>query len=75
MKMLSYVPNKYQALVRDKVISRAKTRIIIAERHPEDFSKSDLEVVIREEEENIKSELREKGLFAALAPLRLNFFV
>ncbi|WP_086929296.1 hypothetical protein [Agarilytica rhodophyticola] len=74
MKFLSYIPNKYRAIVREKAISRAKTRIVIAGRDPEDFSQEDLEVVVHEEENKIKSELKEKGLLAALALLGLNFF-
>lgn len=75
MKLLTYVPDKYHSLIREKAISRAKTRIVIAGRDPEEFAENDLEIVVREEEDKIKSELREKGLFAALALLGFNFFI
>ncbi len=75
MKFISYIPEKYRSIIRDKAISRAKTRIIIAGRNPDDFSEDDLEIVVKEEEDKIKSELKEKGLFAALALLGLNLFV
>ena len=74
MKYLNYFPEKYRALVREKAISRAQTRIIVAGRRPEELSPDDLEVVVREEEDKIKSEFKEKGLLAALAVLGLNFF-
>jgi len=74
MKYLSYIPDKYRSLVREKAIKRAHTRIVIAGRDPDDFSEVDLEVVVKEEEEKIKSEIKEKGLFAALALLGINLF-
>lgn len=74
MKLLSYIPNKYRSAIRERAIARAHTRIVIAGRDPEDFSEQDLEIVVSEEEGKIKSELKEKGLFAALALLGLSFF-
>ena len=73
-KYLSYVPEKYREKVREKAISRARTRIVLAGRDPRDFSPEDLEVVVLEEEEKIKGELKEKGLIAALALLGINLF-
>lgn len=60
--------------LREKAISRAETRIIVAGRRPEDLSQEDLEIVVKEEEDKIKAELKEKGLLAVLALLGLNLF-
>lgn len=74
MKLISYIPNKYRRMVRNKAIKRAKTRIIIAGRDPAQFTEEDLEVVVSEEESKIRGEIREKGLFAVLALLGINLF-
>jgi hypothetical protein len=68
------IPRKYRNVIRDKAIDRARTRIIIAGRDPRQFSQEDLEVVVREEEDKIKTSIKEKGLFAVLAFFGLNLF-
>ena len=78
MKTIPYVgvvPNKYRGYIRDKAIERARTRIIVAGNDPRKLSLEDLEVVVREEEDKIKSSIKEKGVLAVLAMLGLNFFV
>lgn len=78
MKPIPYagaVPHKYKRYIRDKAIERARTRIIVAGNDPRKLSQQDLEVVVREEEDKIKSSIREKGLMAALALFGLNLFV
>lgn len=72
--VVSAVPNKYRGWLREKAIERARTRIIVAGGNPVTFSRDDLEVVVREEEDKIKSSIREKGLLAVLALLGLNIF-
>jgi len=76
MKFLSYIPNKYNTVIRSKAIARARTRtrIVIAGRDPNQFTEDDLEVVVKEEEDKLRGEIKEKGLFAALALLGLSFF-
>lgn len=66
--------SKVKSAIREKAIGRAKTRIIIAQKRPEDFSPQELEVIVQEEESQIYSSIREKGLLAVLAVLGLNFF-
>lgn len=74
MAVLSKISKKYRSVIREKAISRAQTRIIVAGRRPEDMSADDLEIVVKEEEDKIKSEIKEKGFLAVLALLGLNFF-
>ena len=75
LPVVNAVPNKYKRYVRDKAIERARTRIIVAGNDPRKLSQEDLEVVVKEEEDKIKSSIKEKGLMAALALFGLNFFV
>jgi len=77
MKSIPYVdvvPRKYRSYIREKAIDRARTRIIVAGNDPRKMSSEDLEVVVREEEDKIKSSIRDKGLLAVLALLGLNLF-
>lgn len=71
---LNAIPRKYRSFVREKAIDRARTRIIVAGNDPRKLSQQDLEIVVKEEEDKIKSSIREKGLLAVLALLGLNFF-
>ena len=74
LAVMKAVPNRYRSYIRDKAIDRARTRIIIAGSDPVQFSQEDLEVVVREEEDKIKSSIREKGLLAVLAFFGLHIF-
>jgi hypothetical protein len=71
---ITYIPRKYKSALRDKAISRARTRIIVAGGDPKTFSANDLEAVVREEEDKLKASVKEKGLLAVLALLGLNLF-
>lgn len=74
MNPLKAIPKRYRSVIREKAIKRAETRIIVAGRRPEDFSPDDLEVVVKEEEDKLKSDLKTKGLFAVLALLGVSLF-
>ena len=74
MNPVSYIPRRYRSAIREKAIKRAETRIIIAGRRPQDLGPEDLEIVVQEEEQKLRSEIREKGLLAVLALLGLSWF-
>ncbi|MBX2846946.1 MAG: hypothetical protein KTR16_01400 [Acidiferrobacterales bacterium] len=74
LPVIGAVPNKYRSFIREKAISRARTRIIVAGGDPAKFNADDLEVVVREEEDKIKGSIKQKGLLAVLALLGLNLF-
>ncbi len=74
MAFVNPISSKYKSAIREKAIQRSETRTVLAGRKPEDFSPGDLEVVVREEEMKINSELKEKGLLAVLALLGLSWF-
>jgi hypothetical protein len=65
---------KAKRAIRDKAIQRAKTRIVLLQKKPEDFEPDELEVIVQEEESKIYSAIKEKGLLAVLAVLGLNIF-
>ncbi|MDJ0882272.1 MAG: hypothetical protein QNJ56_11535 [Gammaproteobacteria bacterium] len=74
MNPLARIPQRYHSALREKAIKRAQTRIILAGRTPQDFTSEDLEIVVQEEEDKIKTEIKEKGLLAILALLGLSWF-
>lgn len=64
----------YRTFVRDKAISRAQTRILLAGKKAHDFTEEELEIIVKEEEDKIKGNIKEKGLLAVLAALGYNLF-
>ena len=74
MNPLTPLTQRYQSAIREKAIKRAETRIILAGRTPQEFSPEDLEIVVQEEEDKLKSDIKEKGLLAVLALLGLSWF-
>lgn len=73
MNPLAPITQRYQSAIREKAIKRAETRIILAGRTPQDFTPEDLEIVVQEEEDKLKSDIKEKGLLAVLALLGLSW--
>lgn len=74
MNPITVIPQRYKSALREKAIKRAETRIILAGKKPLDFTPEDLEIIVQEEEDRIKSDLKEKGLLAVLALLGLSWF-
>ncbi len=68
------IPNKFNQHIRENAIDRARTRIAIAGSDPAKLSQQDLEILVKEEEDQIKRSMKEKGLFAVLAVLGINIF-
>lgn len=75
MKEIATRPlKKYKSYIRDKAISRAETRILLAGKRPTDFSEDELEIIVKEEEDKIYGNIKEKGLLAAIAALGFGLF-
>lgn len=74
MKKIRNPVKVYKSFVREKAISRAQTRILLAGRKADEFAEEELEVIVKEEEDKINSSIREKGLLAVLAALGFNLF-
>lgn len=68
------VKDKLKQKIRDKAIGRAKTRIILAGKTPEDFNEDELEIIVKEEEDKIKGSAKEKGLLVLLSLLGLSLW-
>jgi hypothetical protein len=64
--------DKYRSRIREKAILQAKSRIALAGRQVRDFAQDQLEIIVFEEEEKIKSKLRQSGLIAILITLGLS---
>lgn len=63
-----------RSAIREKAISRAQTRILLAGRQSSEFSEDELETIVKEEEDKLYNTIKEKGLLAALALLGINLF-
>ena len=68
------VKDRLQQKIREKAISRAKTRIVLAGKTPEDFNEEQLEIIVKEEEDKIKGSAKEKGLLVLLSLLGLSLW-
>lgn len=68
------IGDKIKQRVRDKAINRAETRILLAGKAPQDFSEEELEIIVKEEEDKLKSTFKEKGLMGLAALLGLSFW-
>ena len=65
---------KINQKIRDKAISRARTRIVLAGKTPEDFDEVQLEIIVKEEEDKIIGSVKEKGLMTLAALLGLSLW-
>lgn len=65
---------KYDKKIRNKAIERARTRIYLHGRKPEDYDEDVLEVIVKEEEDKLISEYKSRGLMALITALGLSFF-
>ncbi len=66
--------DKLKQKIRDKAISRAQTRIVLAGKTPEDFNEEQLEIIVKEEEDKIKGSAKEKGILVLLSLLGLSLW-
>ena len=66
--------SKVNKHIREKAISRATTRIFLHGKRPEEYEADILEVIVKEEEDKIKSEYKNKSIVMLLAALGLSFW-
>jgi len=69
------VKSKLRTNIRNKAIEKARTRILIAGQKPENLPLETLEIVVREEEDQIKNQIKEKGLLFVIASLGLGWWL
>ncbi|WP_045859922.1 hypothetical protein [Teredinibacter purpureus] len=60
--------------IREKAIERARTRIYLHGKQPEDYAEEVLEVIVKEEEDKLRAEFKDKGILMLLAALGLSFW-
>jgi hypothetical protein len=61
----------YKDRIREGAIERAKVRIVLHGKSVSDYAEDDLEVIVKEEEDKLKEELKTKSFAAILAILGL----
>ena len=66
------VVGRYQSRIREKAITQAKARIALSSKNISDFSESELEVIVQDEEQKVKGSLKQSALVAALIVLGLS---
>jgi len=66
------VVGRYQSRIREKAITQAKARIALSHRNIKDFSESELEVIVQDEEQKVKGSLKQSAVVAALIVLGLS---
>ena len=68
------VTRRFRLRIRDKAIERARTRIYLHGRRPEDYEPDILETIVKEEEDKIVGEYKSRGIVALIAALGLSLF-
>jgi hypothetical protein len=63
---------RFRSRIRERAITQAKARIALSGRDFADFSESELEIIVRDEEEKVKGSLKQSAVVAALIVLGLS---
>ena len=62
---------KYRSKIRERAITQAKARIVLAGKKVAAFDQDELEIIVRDEEEKIKHNIKQSGVVALLLILGL----
>lgn len=73
--VISQFKTRIDKRIRESAIQSAQSRIILAGRKAADLSEEELEILVKEEEDRIKGQIKEKGLFAMAAALGLGWWL
>jgi len=57
---------KYGGTIREKAIARAKARIALSQRSPSELSETELEIIVKEEEDKIRQLIYGSGVAAVM---------
>ena len=57
---------KYRSKIRERAITQAKARIALAGKKVRDFDQDELEIIVRNEEDKVKNNLKQSGVVALL---------
>ena len=66
------VVGRYRSKIRERAITQAKARIALSQKGFEDFSESELEIIVQDEEQKVKGNLKQSAVVAALIVLGLS---
>ena len=58
---------EYNSHIREKAIEKAKVRISLSGRILDEYSMEELEIIVKEEEDAIKDDIKSKGLYTIMA--------
>ncbi|MEE4203708.1 MAG: hypothetical protein V2I45_08760 [Halieaceae bacterium] len=68
-KLRNSVADKYRRKLREKAIERSKVRIALAGRKVDELDQDELEIIVKEEEEKLRTQLLSSVGVAALLVL------
>lgn len=64
--------NRYRSKVRERAITQAKARIALSQKPFEDLTEDELEIIVRDEEDKVKTSLKQSAVVAVLIALGLS---
>lgn len=64
--------DKYRSKIRERAITQAKARIALSDKKFEDFSEDELEIIVKDEEDKVKRNLKQSAVVALLITLGLS---
>ena len=64
--------DKYRGKIRERAITQAKARIALSDKTLEELSEDELEVIVYDEEQKVKTALKQSGVVALLITLGLS---
>lgn len=70
-KLKDKAVDKYRSKIRERAITQAKAQIALAGKKVSDYSEEDLEIIVLNEEEKVKSSMKTSGLVVILIALGL----
>ena len=63
---------RYRSKIRERAITQAKVKIALSQKPFEDFTEDEIEIVVRAEEDNVKTSLKQSAAVALLIALGLS---
>lgn len=63
---------RYRSKIRERAITQTKARIALSEKKFDDFTEDELEVIVQDEEDKVKGNLKQSAVVALLIVLGLS---
>ena len=71
-EMKDGVVDRYRSRIRERAITQAKARIALSGRDFDEFSEGELEVIVQDEEQKVRGNIKQSAVVAALIVLGLS---